>query len=83
MYKRQADSSVTGTEQVSSRAEEAITGAIMYVTDANPMLATFVTGHDEANVAVFNDLLRKNGYNLGEVNTFTAVSYTHLFPLPG
>lgn len=66
-----ADSSVTGTEQVSSRAEEAITGAIMYVTDANPMLATFVTGHDEANVDVFNDLLRKNGYNLGEVNTFT------------
>ena len=66
-----ASSSVTGTEQISSRAEEAITGAILYVTDANPMLATFVSGHDEADVSVFNDLLRKNGYNLGTVNTFT------------
>ena len=57
----------------SSNAEQAITSALMAVTDANPITVAVLsyTGGKEADVSGLTDLLDKNGYALCELNIQT------------
>lgn len=57
----------------SSNAEQALTGAIMAVTDANPVTVTVLTytGANESSVSGLTDLLDKNGYIIDTVNIRT------------
>lgn len=57
----------------SSNAEQAITSALMAVTDANPITVAVLsyTGGKEADVSGLTDLLDKNGYALTEINIQT------------
>lgn len=54
----------------SSNAEQAITSALMAVTDANPITVAVLsmTGGNEANIMGLTDLLDKNGYIVTNVN---------------
>lgn len=54
----------------SSNAEQAITSALMAVTDANPITVAVLsmTGGNEANILGLTDLLDKNGYIVTDVN---------------
>ncbi|MCC8195750.1 MAG: GldG family protein [Ruminococcus sp.] len=56
-----------------SCAEQAITSAIMTVTDANPVTVATLTfpGANESDVSGLTDLLDKNGYILTEINIQT------------
>ncbi len=56
-----------------SCAEQAITSAIMTVTDANPITVATLTfpGADESDVTGLTDLLDKNGYIITEINIQT------------
>lgn len=56
-----------------SIAEQALTSAIMAVTDANPVTVATLTypGADESDVSGLTDLLDKNGYILTEINIQT------------
>lgn len=58
----------------SSNAEQALTGAIMAVTDANPITVTVLTytGANESDVSGLTDLLDKNGYVVDSVNIRTS-----------
>ncbi|MEG2597832.1 MAG: GldG family protein, partial [Oscillospiraceae bacterium] len=62
------------TEQgviTSSKAENAITNAIMLVTDANPTTVTVLTGYKSGSVSGLTDLLQSNGYLVTETNIMT------------
>ncbi len=54
----------------SSNAEQAITSAIMAVTDANPITVAVLTytGANDSNVSGLTNLLDKNGYVITEVD---------------
>ncbi|MCD7847158.1 MAG: GldG family protein [Oscillospiraceae bacterium] len=56
-----------------SIAEQAITSAVMTVTDANPITVATLTypGADESDVSGLTDLLDKNGYIVTEINIQT------------
>lgn len=58
---------------VSSNAEQALTGAIMAVTDANPITVCTLSypGANEADVTGLTELLDKNGYVLTELDIRT------------
>ncbi len=58
---------------VSSNAEQAITSAIMAVTDANPITVATLTypGGNESDVSGLTNLLDKNGYVLTTLNIQT------------
>lgn len=54
----------------SSNAEQALTSAIMAVTDANPIIVAVLSypGANEANISGFTDLLDTNGYMITNVD---------------
>ena len=54
----------------SSNAEQALTSAIMAVTDANPVIVGVLSypGANEANITGFTDLLDTNGYMLTNID---------------
>lgn len=67
------DSSVKAESQryiASSNAEQALTSALMAVTDANPVTVAVlsITGGNESNVSGLTDLLDKNGYIITNLN---------------
>lgn len=62
------------TSITSSKAEQAMTSAIMFVTDANPMTVTVLTGYGSTETANIDDLtstLGSNGYLTTETNLMT------------
>ncbi len=62
--------SQTGTI-VSSKVENAVTNAIMLVTDANPTTVTVLTGVNTTDVSGLTDLLKSNGYLVEETDILT------------
>lgn len=70
---QQSSSSSTGYTTViaSSNAEQAMTSAVMFVTDANPITVTVLTGFGETDISDFTDMLNKNGYLITETNLMT------------
>lgn len=56
---------------VSSTTEQAVTSAIMYVTDDNPMKATVLTTDSVADISALTTLLGNNGYEVEETNALT------------
>jgi|GEM_PF-1357385 len=51
-----------------SKAEQELTSAILYVTSENQKKVAFLTGYDEADYSAFSELLKKNNYNVEEIN---------------
>jgi hypothetical protein len=56
---------------LSSRAEEALTGAILYVTSDDPVRVAVLTGHGVADMTTFTRLLTANNYEVAQVNLAT------------
>lgn len=56
---------------VSSRAEEALTSAILYVTSERDVHVAVLTGYDVAEMPAFTDLLTANNYVVTPVNLTT------------
>ncbi|MDR1970979.1 MAG: GldG family protein [Treponema sp.] len=56
---------------VSSKAEQAMTSAIIGVTSRNTSLAVVIGGHGELEVSAFTDLLRMNAWDVSSINTMT------------
>jgi len=52
----------------SSRAEEAVTSAILYVTSPNQARVAVLTGNGMADMSAFTNLLTENNYDVAEVN---------------
>ncbi|WP_077533451.1 GldG family protein [Massiliimalia massiliensis] len=67
----QQQNSSTGTTTISSKAEQVMTSAIMYVTDNEVMQASILTGHSETDVAGFTSLLTSNNYEVAQQNITT------------
>lgn len=65
----------TGEYKVSSTAEQAVTSAVMFVTDANPVKVTVLTGGStqDSDVTGFTDVLTANGYLVEEQDALTGV----------
>lgn len=59
------------TNKASSNAEQALTSAIMAVTDANPMKITLLTGESGSDVTALENILSTNGYIIEEVDPLT------------
>lgn len=55
----------------SSRAEEAILSAVLYVTSSEVAQAAVIGGHNETEVTAFEALLRSNNYQTEKVNLLT------------
>lgn len=51
-----------------STAEQAMTSALMYLTDANPMKATVLTTDSLGDISALTSLLETNGYDIEEVD---------------
>ena len=74
-----------GTQGITaSKAEQELTSAILYVSSENQKKVAFLTGYDEADFSSFSELLKKNNYNVEEVNLLTQdipedVSYAVIF----
>lgn len=65
------ESSYQGTSIVSSGAEQAMSSAIMNVTNDKKVKVSLISGFDEENSSSFEDLLEKNNY---EVSTQTILT---------
>ncbi|MDF2566726.1 MAG: ABC-type uncharacterized transport system [Oscillospiraceae bacterium] len=55
----------------SSKAEQALTGAMMFVTEKNPIKAVYLTGHNEADYTGIDGLLKANNYETSSINILT------------
>jgi hypothetical protein len=55
----------------SSKAEQAMTGALLGVTSRKSSLAAVITGHGEMGVDAFTELLKMNVWEVVSVNTIT------------
>lgn len=74
LFNTQTDSSTGRTSIKSSKAEQAMTSAIMFVTDANPLTVTVLTGYGSTGTADIDNLtsvLKSNGYLVTETNLMT------------
>lgn len=70
LFDRQQSSS-TWAATISSRAEQVMTSAIMYVTDNEVMQASILTGHSEIDIPGFTSLLISNNYEVTLQNITT------------
>lgn len=52
----------------SSKAEQALTSAVMYVTDVNPMKVTFLTTPSAGDYSSIQSLVEANGYDIAEID---------------
>jgi hypothetical protein len=55
----------------SSKAEQAMTSALLAVTSKKSSLAVLINGHGEMDVGAFTELLKMNVWELAAVNTIT------------
>jgi hypothetical protein len=55
----------------SSKAEQAMTSALLSVTSTRNSLAAVINGHGEADVTPLTDLLRMNAWEVAALNTMT------------
>lgn len=56
------------TRVLSSKAEQAMTSAILTVTSDKQIKVQVITGHGESDVTAFTDLLKMNGYEISDVD---------------
>ena len=71
LFNTKTDSSSGSTYITSSRAEEAMTSAIMNVTNANPPTVAVLTGYGVSDVSAYTSTLETNGYVVNEVDLLT------------
>ena len=71
LFNTQTDSTYGSTYITSSRAEEAMTSAIMNVTNADPPTVAVLTGNGVTDVSAYTDILETNGYVVTEVDMLT------------
>ena len=71
LFNTQTDSSSGSTYITSSKAEQAMTSAVMNVTNANPPTAVVLTGYGVTDVSAYTDTLKTNGYVIEEVDLLT------------
>ncbi|SCG99822.1 gliding-associated putative ABC transporter substrate-binding component GldG [uncultured Ruminococcus sp.] len=60
-----------GNTKISSKAEQVMTSALMYVTDEEVLKASLLTGHSETDISGFTSLLNSNNYEVTEQNITT------------
>ncbi|GMO63656.1 MAG: hypothetical protein Ta2A_10930 [Treponemataceae bacterium] len=60
-----------GSYVASSKAEQAMTRALLAVTSTRMDLVAVITGHDEEDVVAFTDLLKLNAYETVSLNLLT------------
>ncbi len=58
-------------EITASKAEQELTSAILYAVSNNQKKIAFLTGYEESDSFAFMELLKKNNYNVVEVNLLT------------
>jgi hypothetical protein len=64
-------SSYYGSFVASSKAEQAMTSALLNVTSTRTSLAAVINGHGEADIGPLSELLRMNSWELVTINTMT------------
>lgn len=67
----QTQSQITGEYAYSSKAEQSMTSALMYVTDQNPITVNLLTGLSNTDVSGYITLLESNNYSVTEKNILT------------
>ena len=65
-------SSYYGNYVASSKAEQAMTSALMNITGDKKFLAAVIAGHGETEIGAFTELLKLNSYETADVSLFTA-----------
>ncbi len=71
LFNTKTDSSSGSTYITSSKAEQALTSAVMNVTNANPPTAVVLTGYGVTDVSAYTDTLKTNGYIIEETDLLT------------
>jgi hypothetical protein len=64
-------SSYYGNYVAASKAEQAMTSALMNITSDKKSLAALTGGHGEGEIGAFTELLKLNSYETADVNLFT------------
>jgi hypothetical protein len=64
-------SSYYGSYVTSSKAEQAMTSALLNITSGKIIRAALISGHNEQDAGAFTELLRLNSYEVTDVNLFT------------
>lgn len=65
------EQSQQGSYITSSKAEQAMTGAIMHVLDKNPKKVSVLSGQSEEDISGLTDLLKRNSYDVITQNILT------------
>jgi hypothetical protein len=65
------ETSYYGSFISSSKAEQAVTGALLGVVSKNSALAVVIGGHGELDVGAFTDLLQMNAWEVTSLNSIT------------
>lgn len=60
-----------GNHIASSKAEQELTSALVYVTSENQIKISFLKGYVEQDYSSFSELLKKNNYNVVETSMLT------------
>lgn len=74
LFNTQTSQSSGYTTIASSKAEQAMTSAIMFITDENPITVTVLNGFGttgSTDISYLTDLLNSNGYLINEINLMT------------
>lgn len=61
----------TGEVKTTSKAEQVLTGALMYATDENPVTVSVLGGNDSMEIDGYMNVLKANNYNVVEQNILT------------
>lgn len=68
LFNTQTDQQSGTTYITSSAAEQAMTSAIMNVTNANPPMVGVITGYNTTDISSFTSILTSNGYVVEDVD---------------
>lgn len=71
LYNIESDYYTQSSSITASKAEQALTSAIMYVTDRDPVTVTVLAGNQESVPQGLTELLEKNGYLVQSINFLT------------
>ncbi|MBR6790039.1 MAG: GldG family protein, partial [Oscillospiraceae bacterium] len=74
LFNTQTSQTTGYTTIASSKAEQAMTSAIMFITDENPITVTVLNGFGttgSTDISYLTDLLNSNGYLINEINLMT------------
>ena len=78
LFNTDTDTTTGYTTITSSKAEQVVTSALMYVTDDSPTTVGILTGHSEQDMTALESLLNSNNYDTESIRLLTQTPGEHI-----